>query len=164
MMQYTRRYALALAAAVLLEGCASVPGDKPIDMSSFSKPTAGTAGVYFFRLKLGIIGAAGDADFVLDGKLMASINTGDYGYFEVPAGKHKYQLIKGPLTSPAEIDFDFQAGQNYFFRGDWSAFTTTCIWVNNPTELEQVTQFIRDGVYKKVSAGPRPTPIQRWSK
>ena len=116
-------------------------------MSSYSKPTPGMAGVYFYQWKTGILGAASDVKFVLDGQIRGSINTGEWLYFEVPEGKHNYRLIGGLF--PGEIEHQFTAGQNYFFRGVLSSFTDTVLWVNDAVAIDETVSNIKSGRYKK---------------
>lgn len=162
-MQRIRLYVVAVVIGFVLGGCASVPSQKPPEMSNFSEPKPGTAGVYFYRWRSGPIGIAGDADFLLDGKLLASVHTGEYAYFEVPAGKHKYQFIQG-MAAIDEKELDFLAGQNYFFRGTYSLTFKMSMLVTDTSELDQATRYIQDGSYKKVDAGSRPSPINRLLK
>ena len=131
---------------ILVGGCATGPVQQ-VDASHYSTPKTGTAGVYFYQWKTGILGAGSDVKFVLDGQVLGAINTGEWLYFEVPTGKHKYRF-KGGLF-PIEIEHDFREKQNYFFRGILSNFTDTVFWINDLIEIDDTMKHIQSGRYEK---------------
>ena len=136
-------------AVIYLTGCA-VPPKPVIDMTSYSTPSKGTAGVYFYQWKTGFLGAAFDAKFIVDGKVLGAINTGEYMYFDVPAGQRKYRAYDG-LISSLDMDFQFVENQNYFFRGH-PGITGSVYWINEPLELTAAAENIRSGRYKKLKS------------
>lgn len=142
-------YFLLATAMVTLSGCAITP--KPqIDMSSYSKPTTGTAGVYFYQWKTGIFGALSDVKLVIDDKVLGSVNTGEWMYLEVPAGAHKYNMTNG--MGALKINLSFAEGGNYFFRGQLVNFSDTVYLINDEQEVAEVIKNMESGRYKKIVA------------
>lgn len=93
------KYLLA-ALLLALSGCATTftlpaSGPAPVDMSSYSTPSEGKSGIYFYQWKSGIWGAYRDVRFRLDDKVMGKINTGEWLYLEVPAGPHELRYQAG---------------------------------------------------------------------
>jgi hypothetical protein len=141
------KYLLALVVAIAIQGCASYTPAPPVDMSNYSKPTAGTAGIYFYQWKSGIFGAFSDVKFVLDGQVLGSINTGEWLYFEVLEGNHSYRYRGGPFKS--DTPFQFDAGKNYFFLGKLRDGMDSVSWINDPVALDEATANISSGRYTK---------------
>ena len=136
-------FALAIAT---ITGCAITPQPQ-LDMSNYSTPSVGTAGVYFYQWKTGIIGAGSDVKFLINGKALGAINTGEWLYMEVPAGQQNFRMIGGIF--PADIPFQFHERQNYFFRGQLVDFSDQVIWVNDKKEIDEAIANIESGRYEK---------------
>jgi len=137
--------ASAVVTAVLLSGCMTVPFEptKLVDTSWYSKPSEGNAGIYFYQYKSGIWGAAYDVGFKLDGEVLGKINTGEWLYFEVPAGIHEYYS-----TITLNRELNFIAGQNYFFRGGVDGFTSNVVLVIDEPANNRALKNIESGRYE----------------
>jgi hypothetical protein len=140
------KIATTALAVVIFSGCASTPVP-PIDTSQYSTPTKGMAGIYFYQLKTGIIGAGSDVKFILDDKIFGKINTGEWLYFEENPGIHKYRFIGGPF--PSFVPIEFKEGQNYFFRGFLSSGMDHVVWINNKEAIDSAFENIKSGRYEK---------------
>ena len=144
------KYFSALVAAIFIQGCATGPPAPQVDMSSYSKAAPGMAGVYFYQWKTGIYGSSSDVKFVLDGRVLGRINTGEWIYMEVPEGKHNYRLSGGLF--PIDIPHQFNAGQNYFFIGQLSGFEDSVVWINDAEKIKDVISNMESGRYKRRSS------------
>lgn len=136
---------VALIAGVLMTGC-GVSLTRPIDTSSFSKPSPGKAGVYFYSWKTGIIGSYSDVKLIMNDQVLGQINTGEYLYREQSPGKYKYRAVGGIL--PFYADIELVEGQNHFFRGAIVNFRDSVAWMNTEQELSEAQENIRNGRYK----------------
>lgn len=132
-------------AVLIVSGCATTP-KTPIDMSWYNTPSSGSAGVYFYQWKTGVLGSYSDVRFKLDGESIGQINTGEWLYMEVPAGEHEYRVSGGFL--PVNAPFNFEEGQNYFFRGAISMGTDIVIWVNEEDEIKETIKSIESNHYE----------------
>jgi len=131
---------------LLISGCVKIP---PPDMSWYSTPKKGYSGVYFYQYKTGLLGSGFDVKFILDETMtMAKINTGEWAYFEVPAGNHKYRFRGGIV--PLHFELDFVENQNYFFRGMLLDFFDQVTLTKDTVEIKEVIRNIESGHYKKV--------------
>ncbi|AHI33419.1 hypothetical protein AU15_20905 [Marinobacter salarius] len=113
-MKLLHRVLLLMVTSLSLVGCASTPKVAP-DMRAYSTPTEGTAGIYFYQWKTGMMGAMSDVKFVLNDEVLGRINTGEWLYFEVEEGTHEVRLLGGIFQQARPLEF--VKGQNYFFRG-----------------------------------------------
>ncbi len=134
---------LLLFFLLLLTSCAVTP---PPDLSWYSEPAEGTSGIYFYQWKTGVLGCAWDVPFILDGKELGKINTGEYLYFEIPSGKHKYRFGGGLI--PQHFEQEFEAGQNYFFRGFINMAQSTVILIRDKKAIEEAIKNIETGRYE----------------
>lgn len=106
---------LFVAALALLTGCASVPmAPKEQDAASktFNAPSSGMAGVYIYRNSF--VGKALTKRLSIDGVVIGETANAVYFHREVKPGKHT-------LATQAEfgentVDFNAEAGKNYFFQ------------------------------------------------
>jgi hypothetical protein len=139
-----KRQMLCLIFLFLLNGCIAT---KPqVDMSWYNKSAEGTAGIYFYQWKTGVLGSYSDVRFKLDGETLGKINTGEWLYFEVPAGIHKYRFDGGIL--PQYIEHDFVEGQNYFFRGFILMGADSVVLINDEKEIMETIKNIESGRYQ----------------
>ena len=136
---------LLLLFPILLFGC-SYTAPPPPDMSWYKAPAQGTAGIYLYQWKVGILGSYSDVRFILDKQTLGKINTGEYLYFEVPAGKHKYRYKGGIIPQYAELDFI--AGQNYFFRGVICLGSDLIVLIKDEDEINKTIKNIESGKYE----------------
>jgi hypothetical protein len=145
-------FSIVVLCTFFLFGCATktIVPPKPtpqIDTSSFSTPASGMAGIYFYQWKTGVFGAAYDVSFVLDGKALGKINTGEWLYFDVPPGKHKYKMAGAPI--PIDVEVDFEVGKTYFFRGKIRNLMSEVFLMQNLEEIQESFQNIKIGRYKR---------------
>jgi hypothetical protein len=138
----------------LFAGCATKTVVPPkatpqIDTSSRSTPVVGMSGIYFYQWKSGVFGSGHDVSLVIDGKDLGGINTGEWLYFEIPAGTHKYKMVGGPV--PIDVEVNFEAGRTYFFRGKVRNFMSEVFLMQNIEEIQEAFQNIQTGRYKKRS-------------
>ena len=103
----------ALASAVLLTGCASVPmadASRDSEAKSFSAP-ADQANIYLYRNEN--MGAGVKMDVSLDGRQVGQTVAKSYLLMTVPAGTHS---LKGSAENDSELQLTTEAGKNYFVR------------------------------------------------
>lgn len=138
----------ALAIAFGLAGCAAVPYEqlKLDTTSSFRRPSPDKAGIYVYQWKTGILGAGMDVNFEIKGQPRIALNTGEYGYLEVPPGEYEYKL-RGGLV-PMFIPVQFEAGQNYFFRAALVNFSDLSFLTRDQREIDDVKRDITSGWYE----------------
>ncbi len=144
------RFFLIILSAVLITGCSVTPyKDLDIDSTSnFKSPTKGKAGIYVYQWKSGIIGAISDVDFEIKGYPEISLNTGEYGYFELPPGEYEYKGTGGLLKQYGKAKFE--ANQNYFFRAFFN-MGDYILWVKDQVEINEAKSNIKNGRYEKYS-------------
>jgi len=133
-----------LLALLLLNGCAVTPIP---DSSWVSIPEIEKAGVYFYQQKTGIFGSLYDVSLYIDDEKLGEINTGEWLYFEVPPGKHTYDLNAGQLISNP-IPVEFESGNNYFFRGFITMGSAHVVLIKNHQEIKYVANKIKSGWYE----------------
>ncbi|MBK9393203.1 MAG: DUF2846 domain-containing protein [Uliginosibacterium sp.] len=107
---------LALSAALLISGCASVDMASKADSAqakAFAPPSAGKAGVYVYRDSF--VGRALKKDIWIDGKCIGESAPDVFFYAEVDGGK-KHQLDTESEFSPNTLELMFDAGKQYFIR------------------------------------------------
>lgn len=109
-------HALAIAAAVMLTGCASVDMAAKADSAKakeFNPPAPGNAGVYVYRDSF--VGKALKKDIWIDGKCVGESAPDVFFYTEVEGGKtHKVETESE--FSPNGFEVMFETGKNYFIR------------------------------------------------
>ncbi|XKH60754.1 DUF2846 domain-containing protein [Halomonas sediminis] len=139
---------LALLAAVSLAGCSMTPyQDLNLDTTSnFRKPSNTMAGVYVYQWKTGVLGAMLDVDFEIKDGPTVSLNTGEYGYFEIEPGQYEYKYKGGLWKMHAPIEF--QANQNYFFRAAFANLSDHAFLVRSQQEINEAKQNIHSGRYE----------------
>lgn len=108
------------------------------------------AGYYFYQWKTGIFGALSDVKFVMNDEVLGSINTGEWLYFEVPAGPHEYVWNGGII--PQSTEMEFHEGSNYFFRGFLSTGSDTVSYVDDEQEINETIENIKSGRYERGNA------------
>jgi hypothetical protein len=127
---------LALCAAALMSGCASVNMASTEEMAKakqFNPPSAGHAGVYIYR-NSGIVGAALKKDLWIDGQCVGESARDVFFYTEVEGGKtHKVETQSE--LSPNGLELMFDSGKNYFIR----QFIKIGLFVGG-ADLEQVSE------------------------
>lgn len=131
-----------------LAGCVAVPYEqlKLDSTSNFRKPAPDKAGIYVYQWKVGILGAAMDVNFEVKGQPKIALNTGEYGYLEVPPGEYEYKLFGG--LAPTFIPVKFDAGQNYFFRSALVNFSDVSFLIRDQKEIDEAKQNILNGRYE----------------
>lgn len=132
-----------LTVLVTISGCAVTP---PPDSSWVSIPKKDQAGIYFYQHKTGFVGGLYDVGLYINGKKLGEINTGEWLYFDYPAGKHHY-YVDGPIL-PTEVPVEFKAGNNYFFRGSIFMASPLVVLVTDPKEIKEAHENIQSGRYE----------------
>lgn len=142
------RVLLAVFFSLCLTACAVAPyKDLNLDTTSnFKSPTKGMAGVYVYQWKSGILGAGMDVNFQIKGQRTVSLNTGEYGYFEVAPGTYEYKVIGGNQNLYAPVEFE--ADQNYFFRAVLLQFSDHSFLVRDQIEIDDAKKNISTGRYE----------------
>lgn len=137
----------AFTIAFGLAGCAVVPYEQlRLDTTSnFRKPPPDRAGIYVYQWKTGILGAAMDVNFEIKGQPKIALNTGEYGYLEVPPGEYEYKVMGGPATF---IPVKFDGGQNYFFRAALVNFSDLSFLIRDQQEIDEAKQNLLSGRYE----------------
>jgi hypothetical protein len=142
-----------LIVTLLLSGCTSTVSYEELALdstSNFTIPPTGKSGIYVYQWKSGILGASMDVDFEIVGLPEMSLNTGEYGYFEVEPGNYQYK-IKGGLF-PRYGNATFESGKNYFFRASLYYFNDHAQLVRSQKEINDAKTFISNGKYEIYSA------------
>lgn len=142
------RVFLILLSFFIITGCAVTQyRDLNLDTTSnFSSPKDGKSGIYVYQQKTGILGAGRDVDFEIKGQPTISLNTGEYGYFEVEPGEYEYKLSGGLFKQ--YISVQFEANKNYFFAARLSNFTDTAVLISNQMIIDRVKENIAKGQYE----------------
>lgn len=107
---------LALTAAMILTGCASVdmaPKAESTKAKEFSAPSQGNAGVYIYRNSF--VGKALKKDVWIDGKCIGESAPDVFFYTEVEGGK-KHKIDTESEFSPNTLEVMLESGKNYFIR------------------------------------------------
>lgn len=107
---------LAISAALLISGCASVDMASKADSAqakAFAPPSAGNAGVYVYRDSF--VGRALKKDIWIDGKCVGESAPDVFFYAEVEGGK-KHKVDTESEFSPNTLELMFEAGKHYFIR------------------------------------------------
>jgi hypothetical protein len=143
------KFLVSILFAAILSGCASVPyEDLKLDTTSnITSPSEGKAGIYVYQWKTGILGAGFDVDFEIKGYPALSLNTGEYGYFEVLPGDYEYKVSGGLF--PQYIPVKFQANQNYFFRAFLLNMSDGAVLIRDQAEINEAKQNILNGRYEE---------------
>lgn len=134
--------------AIFLSGCTVIPYEElRLDTTSnFQEPTEGKAGVYVYQWKTGVLGAGFDVDFEMEGAPQISLNTGEYGYFELAPGNYEYKVIGGLMRQDGTIKIE--AGKNYFFRAFISNFSDVIALVRDQKEIDETKKNILNNRYE----------------
>lgn len=107
---------VALAAALLMTGCASVnmaTKEESAKAKEFKQPSSGNAGVYVYRNSF--VGKALKKDIWIDGKCVGESAPDVFFYTEVAGGK-TYKVDTESEFSPNTLELMMEAGKNYFIR------------------------------------------------
>jgi hypothetical protein len=107
---------VALAAALLISGCASVEMASKAESAKakeFNPPAQGKAGVYIYRDSF--VGKALKKDVWIDGKCIGESAPDVFFYAEVEGGK-AHKIDTESEFSPNTFDLMFETGKNYFIR------------------------------------------------
>lgn len=107
---------VALAAALLISGCASVEMASKAESAKakeFNPPAQGKAGVYIYRDSF--VGKALKKDVWIDGKCIGESAPDVFFYAEVDGGK-AHKIDTESEFSPNTFDLMFETGKNYFIR------------------------------------------------
>jgi Protein of unknown function (DUF2846) len=139
---------VSLTIVLGLTGCAAVPYEqlKLDTTSSFRQPSAGKAGIYVYQWKSGMLGAGLDVNFEIKGQPKISLNTGEYGYFELAPGDYEYKLRGG--LAQMSLPVKFEAGQNYFFRAALVNASDLSVLIRDQPEIDEAKSNILGGRYE----------------
>jgi hypothetical protein len=120
-----------------IAGCAGMPYEQlGLDTTSnFRQPPPDKVGIYVYQWKRGIIGAVVDVNFEIKGQSKIALNTGEYGYLEIPPGRYEYKIHGGLF--PTFISVKFDAGQNYFFRAALVNFSDISYLIRDQKEIDE---------------------------
>ena len=134
---------------MLFTGCAVVPyEDLNLDTTSnFKSPPDGVAGIYVYQWKTGILGAGFDVDFEIKGYPELSLNTGEYGYFQVSPGDYEYKFSGGLFDQ--YIPVKFEANQNYFFRAFLFNMSDGAVLIRDQVEINEAKKNILSERYEE---------------
>lgn len=125
----------ALAAVVLMSGCASVDMASKAESSKakeFNAPTQGNAGLYIYRNSF--VGKALKKDILVDGKCVGESAPDVFFYTEVQGGKN-HKIDTESEFSDNSLEIMLESGKNYFIR----QFIKMGVFVGG-AGLEQVTE------------------------
>jgi len=138
----------ALTIALGLAGCAVAPYEQlGLDTTSnFREPPPDRAGIYVYQWRTGILGAGMDVNFEIKGQPKIALNTGEYGYLEVPPGEYEYKVMGG--LAPVFVPVKFDTGQNYFFRAALVNFSDSSFLVRDQQEIDEAKQNLLSGRYE----------------
>lgn len=139
------RFIVLVLSLFILSGCTTKPIPEDFAFSAPIPEQEGYAGIYFYQYKSGILGAAYDVGLYIDGKKVGAINTGEYLYFEIPAGEHTYN--SGFVLDKVRTE-NFTAGKSYFIRGFIDTGFPSIYIVKDPRRHADVIKFIESGRYK----------------
>lgn len=142
------KYFATLMIVFGLAGCAVVPHEQlGLDTTSnFRSPPPDKAGIYVYQWKSGILGSAADVNFEIKGQPKIALNTGEYGFLELPPGEYEYKLSGGLI--PSFIPAKFEAGQNYFFRATLANFSDLSFLIRDQQEINDAKKSILSGRYE----------------
>lgn len=145
------KFVLTLMSVLLFTGCTVIPYEQlNLDTTSnFKHPADGQVGIYVYRWKTSILGAALDVDFEIKGYPELSLNAVEYGYFEVPPGDYEYKLSGGLFDQYLPVNFE--ANQNYFFRAFLLNYSDTSVLIRDQIEINAVKENILSGRYEEYS-------------
>ena len=107
---------IALTAALLMSGCASVDMASKAESAKakeFNPPSQGNAGVYVYRDSF--VGKALKKDVWIDGKCLGESAPDVFFYTEVEGGKN-HKVDTESEFSPNTLELMFETGKNYFIR------------------------------------------------
>jgi len=107
---------LAIAATLLMTGCASVemaPQADSAKAKEFNAPSKGNAGVYIYRDSF--VGKALKKDVWIDGKCVGESAPDVFFYTEVEGGKN-HKVDTQSEFSPNTLELMFEADKKYFIR------------------------------------------------
>ena len=132
----------------MLAGCTATPyKERNLDTTSnFKLPEKGKSGVYVYRYKT-FLGRAIGVDFKIKGVPEATLNVGEYIYFEVEPGNYEY-LSSGGLIQKY-IPVNFEEDQNYFFRVFLLFQSDTAVLVGDQKEIEDAKNDILSRKYER---------------
>ncbi len=110
-MGWSRRWACAWAAWILLllSGCASGIGYG--EMSSAIPPVEGNACRVFFYRSASMVGAAIQPEIRLDSLVVGRSQPGGFFYVDTVPGRH---LVTSQTEAEARLEFDVEAGQTVY--------------------------------------------------
>lgn len=139
----------SLAGAAFLAGCAITPYENlNLDTTSnFRTPKEGTAGVYVYQWKRGVVGAAIDVNFEIKGHPAMPLNTGEYCYLELNPGSYDYKIKGGLLKQYAPVKLE--ANKNYFFVASLMNLSDYIGIVRDQSEIDAAKKNILSGRYEK---------------
>lgn len=136
---------LLLLAALTLQGCASTApsGVEPLPLPP---PTAGKAGIYFYHGRT--ILPAREVRFVLNGHDLGGVRPGEWRYFEVAPGRHRYRVNDGFMLR-TETDHDFPAGEFQFFEAVVMYGVGQVYWTRRERGIAKAIHNIASGNYTR---------------
>jgi hypothetical protein len=107
---------LALAASLIISGCASVTmatKEESAKAKEFKQPTPGNAGIYVYRNSS--IGGALKKDIWINGECIGESAPNVFFYSEVKGGKTQ-KIDTESEFSPNTLELMVETGKNYFIR------------------------------------------------
>jgi hypothetical protein len=146
----TMRQLLVLCIILIITGCATRLPYKELDLdttSNFTKPSDGKSGIYVYQWKTLTLGALLDVDFEIVGFPELSLNTGEYGYFEIAPGSYEYKFTGGLFAQYQDVTIE--ADQNYFFRATVLQLSDSALLIREQHEIDDAKEFITNGKYEK---------------
>lgn len=145
---YKKLTLIALASSFFV-GCAAVPYEqlKLDTTTNFRVPSPEKSGIYVYQWKSGIYAAIRDVDFEIKGQPKISLNTGEYGYFEVSPGEYEYKWTGG-IFGKQYFPIKFEAGQNYFFHAYLMDFTDRANLIKEQEKIDEAKKNILSGRYE----------------
>lgn len=116
MMKRLSMAGFAVAASLVLSGCASVnmaSKQESAQAKEFKQPAAGQAGLYIYRNSF--VGQALKKDIWLDDNCIGESANNVFFYTQVPGDK-TYKISSESEFSPNTFEATLEAGKNHFFR------------------------------------------------
>ncbi|MCY6412205.1 DUF2846 domain-containing protein [Acinetobacter sp. VNH17] len=144
-----KKLALITLVSLFFVGCAAVPYEqlKLDTTTNFRVPSPNMSGIYVYQWKSGIYGAGRDVEFEIKGQPTISLNTGEYGYFEVSPGEYEYKWTGG-ILGKQYFPVKFEANKNYFFHAYLLNFTDRANLIKEQQKIDEVKKDILNGKYE----------------
>ncbi|QIB65152.1 hypothetical protein [Kineobactrum salinum] len=129
-------------------------------MSSYSSPTTGFAGIYYYHPKstmsaVADFGIRWHIPFKINGEVAAIVGPNQWTYFEIPAGTHEYHVTNDLF--PTKTNIDLLEGGNYFFLGSLIGLafsldrTPMVIHLVEQDKIDEVISMMASGELKRIA-------------